>query len=214
MHTIYVFSGLGVDRRVFDAIDFRGLAVEFIPWIKPIKGETLRDYAQRIVVYMPDDNPILLGLSFGGMLATEIAKIKPVRKLVLIASAENREELPFICRLLGKYNLHKLIPTDFLKQSNSVSQWFFGCSQPSEKKLLKDILADTDKEFLVWAIDAMLKWKTIESVKNVIRIHGTRDRIIPLNSIKTTYIIEGGGHFMTVSHAKDVEESIHKGINS
>ena len=35
MNRIYIFSGLGVDRRVFDNIDFGELNVEFIDWISP-----------------------------------------------------------------------------------------------------------------------------------------------------------------------------------
>jgi len=35
MNKIYIFSGLGVDRRVFDNIDLRDFNVEFIDWIAP-----------------------------------------------------------------------------------------------------------------------------------------------------------------------------------
>lgn len=37
MDKVYIFSGLGVDERVFDQINFDGLDVEFIDWIKPLK---------------------------------------------------------------------------------------------------------------------------------------------------------------------------------
>lgn len=213
MHRIYVFSGLGVDRRVFDAIDFRGLTVEFIPWIKPIQGESLGEYAVRMLTFIPAENPILIGLSFGGMLAIEIAKIKRTHKVILIASVENEKQLPLVYGFIGKFNLHKLIPTKLLKKSTFISHWFFGIDQPSDKKLLHQILKDTDGAFLVWAIDAILKWKTKSNVKNVIRIHGKADRIIPLRKTKVAYLVEGGGHFMTVTHAKEVEAAIHQAIS-
>ncbi|WP_333853837.1 hypothetical protein [Epilithonimonas sp.] len=41
MNKIYVFSGLGVDKRVFDNIDFGTLDVEFIDWIEPLENESL-----------------------------------------------------------------------------------------------------------------------------------------------------------------------------
>jgi hypothetical protein len=48
MSKIYVFSGLGVDERVFDNIDFGRLDVEFIDWIEPLNNESLESYAFRI----------------------------------------------------------------------------------------------------------------------------------------------------------------------
>ena len=44
MNKIYVFSGLGVDKRVYDNIDFGTLDVEFIDWIEPLKNESLENY--------------------------------------------------------------------------------------------------------------------------------------------------------------------------
>ncbi|WP_313101006.1 hypothetical protein [Epilithonimonas sp.] len=41
MNKIYVFSGMGVDERVFDNIDFGTLDVEFIDWIEPLENESL-----------------------------------------------------------------------------------------------------------------------------------------------------------------------------
>ena len=75
MNKIYIFSGLGVDQRVFDKIDFGNLDVEFIDWIEPLKNESLSDYAKRISQSLTDSNPTLIGLSFGGMIAVEISKI-------------------------------------------------------------------------------------------------------------------------------------------
>lgn len=48
MNKIYIFSGLGVDQRVFDNIDFGNLDVEFIDWIEPLKNESLDSYVNRI----------------------------------------------------------------------------------------------------------------------------------------------------------------------
>ncbi|RZJ29312.1 MAG: alpha/beta hydrolase, partial [Chryseobacterium sp.] len=72
MNKIYIFSGLGVDRRVFDNIDFGDLNVEFIDWIIPLTNEAIEIYAERISRKIISENPILIGLSFGGMVAVEI----------------------------------------------------------------------------------------------------------------------------------------------
>src|SRR5690554_4484413 len=106
MPKVYIFSGLGVDKRVFDKIDFASLDVEFIDWIEPLKNEPINEYAHRISQKITEKEVILIGLSFGGMMAVEVSKIVEVKKLILIASAKNRRELPKIYRVLGKLRLN------------------------------------------------------------------------------------------------------------
>jgi|GEM_PF-6861060 len=38
MKKVYIFSGSGVDKRVFQKIDFGNLDIEFIDWIEPRKN--------------------------------------------------------------------------------------------------------------------------------------------------------------------------------
>ncbi len=208
MSRIYVFSGLGVDRRVFDNIDFGNLDVEFIDWIKPLENESLENYAFRISKKITSENPILIGLSFGGMLVVEISKIINVEKLILIASAKNKFELPIIYRLFGKLSLIKLIPKKIFKQQNSITDWIFGIKTDSEKQLLKEILQDTDLDFFSWAINEIANWKNENIPKNCFHIHGNKDRIIPIKNVKTDFVIENGGHFMTVNKAKEIQDVI------
>lgn len=208
MNKIYVFSGLGVDERVFDNIDFGTLDVEFIDWIQPLENESLESYALRISKKITSENPILIGLSFGGMIAVEISKIIKVENLILIASAKNKFELPFIYRLFGKLNLIKLIPKKIFKQQNSITNWIFGIESDSEKQLLKEILQDTDLDFFSWAINVIANWKNENIPEKCFHIHGNKDRIIPIKNVKADFVIENGGHFMTVNKAKEIENVI------
>ena len=41
MEASVYFSGLGVDEKFFDQINFNGLDVEFIDWIKPLKRKSI-----------------------------------------------------------------------------------------------------------------------------------------------------------------------------
>jgi len=208
MSKIYVFSGLGVDERVFDNIDFGTLDVEFIDWIQPLENESLESYALRISKKITSENPILIGLSFGGMIAVEISKIIKVEKLILIASAKNKFELPFIYRLFGKLNFIKLIPKKIFKKQNSITNWIFGIESDSEKQLLKDILQDTDLDFFSWAINEIANWRNESIPENCFHIHGNKDRIIPIKNVKTDFVIENGGHFMTVNKSKEIQDII------
>jgi len=205
---IYIFSGLGVDKRVFDNIDFGNLDVEFIDWIEAFENESLENYALRISEKITNENPILIGLSFGGMLAIEISKIIKVKKLILIASAKNRNELPEVYRIAGKLKLNKLIPNSILKHQNFITNWLFGIESEKEKQLFKSILIDTDSKFLKWAINEIVNWKNEISPENCIHIHGNNDRIIPIKNIEADFVIENGGHFITVNKANEIEKII------
>lgn len=208
MNKIYIFSGLGVDRRVFDNIDFGGLNVEFIDWIPPFKNESLENYADRISRIITTDTPILIGLSFGGIVAVEISKIIKTKQIILIASAKNKFELPKFNQVSGKLKLNKLIPKSVFKKQNFFTNWLFGIETESDKQLLKDILNDTDADFFFWAINEIVTWKNEAIPENVIHIHGNKDHIIPFKNVKADFVIVGGGHFMTVNKAKEIQNII------
>lgn len=210
MNRIYIFSGLGVDKRVFDNIDFGDLDIEFIDWIDPLVKESLGNYAIRISQKITAKNPTIIGLSFGGMIAVEISKILQTKKIVLIASAKTKDELPKIYHIAGKLKLNRFIPNSFLKKQNLFTNWFFGLQSKSEKELLKKILKDTDPNFLSWAINEILNWKNEEQPNNCIHIHGSKDRIIPIQNVKADFVIENGGHFMTVNKSNEIERIIRQ----
>lgn len=208
MSKIYIFSGLGVDHRVFDHLDFGDLDITHVKWIKPEFKESLTSYAKRIAEKIVAPDPVLIGLSFGGMLSIEISKLIPVEKVILIASAKTKNELPrgFLMKCLIK--LRRFIPQHGFTRPNRIAYWFFGVKAKEEKQLLRDILKDTDPAFFSWAINGIVNWQNVTLPANCIHIHGDRDRIIPIKNVKADYVIEGGGHFMTVNKAKEIEDII------
>src|SRR5436190_18262313 len=123
MKQIFIFSGLGADERVFKYLEFPGCKTTFIKWAVPIENETLQEYAKRLTEQITLEKPVLIGLSFGGIVATEVSKLIDTEKLILIASAKTFKEIPFYFRIAGKLNLHKLLPANSLKQQSVVSNW-------------------------------------------------------------------------------------------
>lgn len=77
---LYIFSGLGADERVFQKLDFFGFTTIFIKWVVPQEKETIEDYATRILNQITTTKPILIGLSFGGIIAVEVAKLIATEK--------------------------------------------------------------------------------------------------------------------------------------
>lgn len=78
---IYILNGLGADERVFQLLDFSDFSPIFIQWIIPEQNESIENYASRLLQQIDTPNPLILGLSFGGMMATEISKLIDVENL-------------------------------------------------------------------------------------------------------------------------------------
>ncbi len=207
---IYLFSGLGADERAFQNLDFGSFNVHFIRWVSPSKNETMSEYAKRIREQITDENPTLLGLSFGGMIAVEISKQIPIDRLILLASAKISKEIPPYFRFAGKMRLQALVPTAWLKKPSRLLYWLFGATTTWERNLLKQILADTDPIFLDWALRQIATWKNYTLPQHVFHIHGTADRILPIKFIKSDVQLDNAGHFMTLNRADELSLLIRK----
>ena len=203
---VYIFSGLGADERVFQHLDFNGMSATFVKWISPLENESIEKYASRLLHQIKSPRPILIGLSFGGLMAIEVAKQIDTEKVILISSAKTKSEIPYYYRFIGLLGLHKLMPSRLLLHSNFIVNWFFGVSNRFDKDLLKSILFDTDPIFFKWAIDKIIRWKNQMQIKNIFHIHGTRDKILPSNFLKCNILIPNGGHFLVLNKSDKVNE--------
>lgn len=207
---LYIFSGLGADERVFQKLDFSGFPTTFIKWIVPENKETIEKYVTRLIEQITTTKPILIGLSFGGIIAIEVAKQIETEKVILIASAKTKKEIPFYYRFVGQLGLHKFLPAVILKSSNFITNWFFGTTSGFDKQILKQILIDTDPTFLKWAIDKIVRWNNQTQLKNIFHIHGTTDRILPFNFVNCDLTIKNGGHLMTLNKADELSKVLKK----
>ena len=193
---------------MFQNFSFVGFEVVHIDWILPLENETLQNYALRISENIKDENAILIGLSFGGIISVEISKIKKFKKVFLLSSAKTKFEIPFYYRFLGKLNLLRIIPSSILKRVNSLTYLVFGAKTNFEKNLLKDIIKNTDKHFLKWALHQIMNWKNENYSENIVHIQGDSDLILPHVFVKYDYLVKGGTHFMTLNQSKEIETII------
>ncbi len=210
METIYCLSGLGADQRIFQKLDIPGYQLAPIHWADYDKHDDLPCYAQKMAVQIPDDNPIILGVSFGGMLASEIAKIRKVKKVILVSSAKDSTELPPVGGFVNFIVHHGLLPVGITKLPSRQTYRRFGAQTDEEQHLLISILKATDNGFLKWATKAMIDWRSMHHENNLLHIHGTADRIITPKHVKPDYWIEGGTHFMVYHNAAEISAIIAK----
>jgi pimeloyl-ACP methyl ester carboxylesterase len=210
MKQIYLLSGLGADFRVLQDLDFSGYNATFIEWIQPLENELIEGYAKRLIEQIKTKNPIIIGLSFGGMMAVEIGKLINTEKIILIASAKTKLEIPFYYRFAGSLGLHRLLPANLMKQPNFISNWLFGTESRNDKVLLASILRETDSKFLKWAIDKIVNWQNVIIPLNLKHIHGAADRILPYKFVTADIKVVGGGHFMTTNKVDELNLEIRK----
>lgn len=214
--TIYFISGLGADKRAFGKLKLPdNYIVKHIDWITPIENEPLENYALRLSKEIDTTHPfVIVGLSFGGIIATEISKILKPKLTVLISSIASKQFLPWYYKIIGLTFLDKLIPASILKKPSRLSFYFFGAKTIETKKLLTNIFHDTDEIFLKWAIRKIVTWKNIVVPTNLFHIHGSADKILPLRFLRADVEIKAGGHLMVFDKADQVSKILTERLGS
>jgi len=207
---IFVFSGLGADKRAFTAIDFSGYEVKHMDWIDPLPKEKLEDYVIRLAEthHLPKSGAAVIGVSFGGMCICELAKSYTFQKIVLISTAKSKNELPQDGFWSFLAPLANLIPGKMLTKPNSLLFKTFGVTEQKDKDLLANIIRDTDPKFLKWAMGAIRHWENITEPKEFFHVHGTEDRVVPFKNVKQVIPIMDGGHFMVLNRGDEISQLI------
>lgn len=213
---VYFLSGLGADSRVFSKLKLDPrLNVKHIKWIRPRRRESLQHYAFRLKAQIDTTQPFqLVGLSFGGVMASELASISHPQQVTLISSMSTGVPLARFYQVMIKFFLLSPLSAPLLKSANRLTYSYFGADTPELKKLLKSILHDTDGKFLKWALVRMSGWDRREPVPNLYHIHGTADKLIPKLIVKADTTIEGGGHLMVYAQADQISRILNKRLMS
>jgi pimeloyl-ACP methyl ester carboxylesterase len=207
----YFISGLGADKRAFYKIQLPpGYQPVYLDWIMPVANESFQDYANRFSkLIQPGEDFILIGLSFGGMVASEIAKIIAPKKLIIISSLGCYNELPWYFKLGGKLQLHKILPPGFYKQATLLNR-LMGTGNKEMKAIVYSYVRNTDPGFIRWSLDIIVNWSHTERLANLIHIHGSNDHLIPCKYVKANYVVEKGGHLMVLNKAGEVNRILTK----
>ena len=209
MHkTVYCISGLGADEKVFCNLHLKGHKLKYIPWLVPHKRETIKQYARRMAEHIEQESPVLLGVSFGGMIGIEIAKQMKLKQLIIVSSIKSTAELPGWMKLAGKIKLNKLIPAKSYRLTEKIDNNRLGATTKEEKDMVRTYRKKADPVFLDWAIQEILNWKNDWQPDNIIHINGDKDKIFPIKKIKPTHIIKEGTHMIIYNRAKEVSEFI------
>ncbi|MEM9325971.1 MAG: alpha/beta hydrolase [Bacteroidota bacterium] len=198
-NTIYCIPGLGFDQRIFDGLRLSNCQLMHLKWLEPLKGEQLPDYARRMSQAIDKDEPItLLGYSFGGLVAQEIAAHRAVDKVLLLSSIKDRKELSPLFRQVAPWKLYLLFQKGVALRLLQLWGANHGFSH-SETAFFRDMLSHLSNYYFQWGLRSISEWQIpkLPSATQVIHIHGTRDRPFPIRYLKNVDItVEGGDHMM------------------
>ncbi len=205
----YLIPGLGANGRIFERLRLIG-TVRILEWLEPAApDEPLATYAVRLAAPIPPDEACwLVGVSFGGVVALEIASLRPQARVILISSiADPTERAGWVS--LGRW-LHAdaWLPIALLRKLPRAAGWFFGVSGDQATALLREMLNHLTPTYTPWALRCLFRWRGCE-VQPVAHLLGDRDRVFPAGQRSATHLIPGGTHFMVVTHASIISSILN-----
>lgn len=177
--------------------------VDFIP---PEPRESLVDYASRMSKLL-SSNCFVAGVSFGGIIALEIARILRPRGCILISSILHPRELPpwfRAWRTLGG------------RRSSALLQWIGWSASLVPRSICTSStfratkLAGTGGKWHRWATSAVIDWQPEATVDccPILQIHGTADTTFPIRYTHPHVSVTGGRHALPISHPTETANAI------
>ncbi len=207
-----MMPGLAASPVIFERIslDETQFEVYWLSWKIPLLNETLQEYALRMTQEIKHENPVLMGVSFGGVLVQEMAAFVAVRKLIIVSSVKTQAEIPLRMRIIRNTKAYHLVPTRLLQNIEVLRPLAFNHALKLRFKLYEKYLSVRDKDYLEWAIFQMLYWSRTVADERVIHIHGDADEVFPIENIKSCITVPGGSHIMIVLRYRWFNEYLPK----
>ena len=207
---LVLFSGMGADARLFQSLRIPEAEIVTPAHAEPAQEETLPHYAARIadsLKIQPAD--IVGGISFGGMVAGEIARQRPVAGLILLGSCLRPDRLPRSYRWIERFGV--FIP-DFLLSFRSwrpLVRWRFAPLTHEAESCLIDMAHASDCAQIRTFGRMVMNWNGVKNIDcPIVAIHGDRDRVIPLHCADAHVILKDAGHAFTLTHADETISAI------
>ena len=210
MSKIFFIPGLGANEMVFDNIGDLPLDKVNVKWLDNEGDEHINSYAQKLInIYKISKNDTVAGLSFGGILAQEIARILELEKVILISSFRDNTDLRSVYRFGLKTGLYRLAPNFRIPVIDEIIAYNLNSENQDSKPILKKMLEQTNYELLKWSLQKIAELpKRPDDNFTIHNIIGNNDKILKTWHNDHTTIIEGGSHFMVYEKAEEVTHVI------
>jgi pimeloyl-ACP methyl ester carboxylesterase len=208
---VYFMPGMAASSKIFENITLPEDKFEmfFLEWLLPFDNEPLTEYAKRIAENIKHDNPVLIGVSFGGLIVQEVCRIINARKVIIISSVRSSLEFPRRMRFAKMTHAYRIFPTRLMERVDWLAKFSYGNNMITRRlNLYEKFLSVRDKKYLDWAFEKIIRWERTEPDETVIHIHGENDEVFPSKYIKNYIPIKGGTHIMILNKAKWLNENL------
>jgi pimeloyl-ACP methyl ester carboxylesterase len=207
---VYFMPGMAANSSIFEYISLPvdQFEVHFLDWTIPAKGIDIAAYAKQLSSLIHHKNPVLLGVSLGGIVVQEIAKIIPTRKVIIVSSVKSKNELPKRMLFARYTNIHKVLPTGLVNNVELLAKYAFGETVTKRLALYEKYLSIRDKHYIDWCIHELVNWQQTEPSMSVIHIHGDKDAVFPIANITKCIKVKNGTHTMIIHRAKWFNEHL------
>lgn len=195
-----IFEKISLDKDIFE--------MHWMSWIIPEKEESIQSYAKRMLEQITHKNPVLIGVSFGGVLVQEISKLISYKTLIIVSSVKQSSEIPPHMQFARETGVYKFLPFGLLNYIKEIEKLPVGNLIRKRLQLYKQYLSVNDKLYLDWAVKEMVCWNQPKPIKNIIHIHGDKDKVFPVKHIKEYINVEGGTHIMILNRFKWFNEHL------
>lgn len=209
--TIFLMPGLGLTSQLFDQLHLGSLRTVKMEWLEPETSEQLKDYVLRLIQkYEIDkvDSPHLLGHSLGGVIMQEIAQQINYGKLFVVSSVNKATEIPIKIQFMKRVKVHHTLKKKHLKQSFFLWSRFHDYKSPAQKELFWNSIDTKSDYYFKWCIDQLLDWNPNYDLKELYRLHGTKDSTFPISRIDNCIKVKNGKHLMLISHSEEISNLI------
>jgi len=188
--TTHLLPGIGGTADMYSDYSFP-LPVRRLDYLRPPSLRTsFADYAKLFAShYQIQPGDCVVGMSMGGMLACEISKSIPLRKLVLISSGTHPYHVHPLLRQLAP--LAPLVPFGWIQRLTYPTH-LFGTVRHRALRMFKA----SDPLFLRWSCYHATRWDGLASHSDLTRIHGSWDPVFPLAKQQPEHILPHGGHIV------------------
>ena len=205
-----MMPGLAASAAIFERIVLPEDIFEtvLLEWEIPLYKETLPEYAKRIAQKIQHPNPVLIGVSFGGILVQEMTRFIEARKVIIISSVKTNVEFPRRIKVAKTTKAYKLIPTNLVANVESLSKFSFGYKIDQRLKLYEKFIRVRDKRYLDWAVEQVILWERTIADEKVVHIHGDDDDVFPIKNIQNCIVVKGGTHAMILGKYKWLNENL------
>lgn len=198
---VYLMPGMAASPLIFEHIKLpeNQFQIHTLEWLLPIKNEAIEAYAKRMTTKIRHEKPVLIGVSFGGVLVQEMSKHIALKKLIIVSSVKNRAELPRRMKWARLTGLYQILPTRLASNVDILAKYAFGKPVVKRLELYQKYLSVSDRLYLDWAIKEMICWKQEKSLPNIIHIHGDKDVVFPIKYIQNAIKVKNGTHIMIIN---------------